>query len=410
MNRDRDPDQAALDELSRAFAERDESGADSPDERPVIRIGDGYGVSGFDDADDVDLEPTAPTPIPPDPGFSSRSNPTEGDEDEGSPRVQSSSSEPAVISIDDDELPDAVYVEGDLQGERSGPIVVIDDDESGEVLHTESAGELRRGIEPRLRDRRRAIQRAAGRRRLLIVGGVVAVLVLIVAALAVLGSGLFAVKAQNIALSGVRYTDRQELQMVLDDLVGTPTLLARPGDIETQLSAIPWVERAEVSVDFPSSARVEIVERVPLTTYQGADGRFRIFDREGRVLDIIDGFPIEFVWITSADQIDLELGEFAPTGFVGASELVQNLTPTVRRRIDRIDVTADGSRLRMFLDDGTEVNFGAATALFEKLVRLETLLNQYPDLVDAQLDVSTPETSRASRPNIASPPGSDDDS
>ena len=72
----------------------------------------------------------------------------------------------AVISIDADDLPDAVYVEGSLEGDSNRSIVFIEDDVAGDALTPESDRDLRRGIEPRMRERRVAVDRAESRKRL----------------------------------------------------------------------------------------------------------------------------------------------------------------------------------------------------------------------------------------------------
>ena len=64
----------------------------------------------------------------------------------------------------------------------------------------------------------------------------------------------------------------------------------------------------------------------------------------------------------------------------------------MRGKVDHIEVTADGSRLVMYLDDGTEVRFGEARDLFTKLVRLETVLLTNPDREPGTIDVSTSQT------------------
>ena len=79
------------------------------------------------------------------------------------------------------------------------------------------------------------------------------------------------------------------------------------------------------------------------------------------------------------------------SGYGAAAELVQGLTGSVRGRVQSIDVTADGSQLRLLLDDATEVRFGAASDLVTKLVRLETALGAAGDQVITVIDVSTAE-------------------
>ncbi|HWM18309.1 MAG TPA: FtsQ-type POTRA domain-containing protein [Ilumatobacteraceae bacterium] len=299
-----------------------------------------------------------------------------------------------VIAIADDEYPpDAVYVEGDLGGpDTSGdrPVVFIDDD----VVVTETPEDsrrLRRRIEPRLRDRRIAVRRAESRRRLRWVFLAVFVLLVAGAALAVLGSSLFAIEADQVSVSGNVYTDRVRLQAVVDDLVGTPVLAADTQAAERELEEIPWVDQARVRTRFPHGVNIEIRERVALATYAGPDGQFRVIDSDGRVLDVISGQPIAYMLITGPDPVDRQPGEYAPVGYGAAARLVQGLTGSVRGRVQSIDVTADGSQLRLLLDDATEVRFGAASDLVTKLVRLETALGATGDQVVSVIDVSTAE-------------------
>ena len=56
-----------------------------------------------------------------------------------------------------------------------------------------------------------------------------------------------------------------------------------------------------------------------------------------------------------------------------------------------MSVTADGSDLRLMLDDGLEVRFGAAQDLVTKLVRLQTRLDQLEGGGVSYVDVSTNE-------------------
>jgi len=106
---------------------------------------------------------------------------------------------------------------------------------------------------------------------------------------------------------------------------------------------------------------------------------------------VLDGHPIAYVLLTGPDPVDLDAGEFAPRGYAAASELAKNLTGSIRGQVERIDVTADGSRLAMWLDDGTEVRFGEARDLIVKLVRLETVLATEEGREPGVIDVSTRE-------------------
>lgn len=352
---------------------------------PLVRIDDYHGSTEVVEAS-ASVSDTASAPG--DRGSDAAALGPDGDSSDGEPAEPA---EPAVVVIDDDELPDAVYVQGSLDESSGQPIVFIDDDITGDTVAPEVDRDARRGIEPRLRARRAAIKRAMGRRRLrYLVFGTIALLIG-VAVLAVLGSGLFAIKEDRVTVYNAVYTDQAALDAVVDDLVGTPALRVDVDQVEADLEAIPWVEEATVRIGFPSTATIELRERQAMATYQGPDQRFRVLDRYGRVLDVLEGQALAYVLVVGPDPVDLEPGQFAPQGYVAAAELAKNLTSSIRGRVVWIDVTADGSQLSLLLDDGTEVRFGAARDLFNKLLRLETTLANNPDLEPGIIDVSTNE-------------------
>ena len=448
-DRDPEPDRAALDELRRAFGvpddpppgEADEdstAAADTPidtDDHPGVGhppvVSDTVDeLDPSDESDDADVGPSpavSDTADPPNASDESDHSDVSGDSDEPDddeaaeqrptiiriddyrgevpdpadlPGVPASSIEPAsmgsgdrqMISIDADDLPDPVYVEGSLDSGGSGSIVFIEDAPDSELLTPESDRDLRRGIEPRMRERRLQVKRAQGRKRLKwVIAGIVVVLIG-VGALATLGSSLFAVRADDVTLTGNEYADPERVQEIVDGLVGTPVLRVDTQKAERELEAIPWIEQAKVTTDFPHGVTIDVSERRAVATYQGPDGRFRVLDPDARVLDVLDKWPFAYVLVSGPDAVDLEPGAFAPQGYKAAAELADNLTGSVRGLVERIEVTANGSRLSMWLDDGSEVRFGEARDLFVKLVRLETVLSANPDRPPGPIDVSTSET------------------
>lgn len=342
--------------------------------------GSAGGVAGGDDVD-----------LPDDAVLDELSKVFEADESDASPR------QTIAIGADDD-LPDAVYLDEELGADTdgdtsgSGPVFIDDDGSSDAVLPKEATA---RGIEPRLRQRRIGVRRAASRKRLWWAAGIIVALVVVIGALAVLGSSWFAV--EQVSVSGAVYTDRAALDEVVDDLRGTPVLLVDTAEVEAEIEAIPWVDAARVSTQFPDGATIEIRERTPIVAMLGADGQSRVLDVDGRVLSVIDGQPVALVWIAGPDTLDLAPGEFAPVGYGSAASLVTKLTPNIRSRVESILVTADGSDLVMVLTSPSgpiEVRFGSAigdNAQIEKLVRLERKLVDVGDDPVSVIDVSTSE-------------------
>jgi len=352
-------DGAVLDELSRVFAPETE-------------------------LDQADVEPDADSwPVHPSPAHPSPAHP--------SPATDPSS-ERATISIIGDDLPDAAYLDDELESGSSGvqPVFIDDDGRSDAVFPRDNST---RGIEPRIRQRRIGVKRSENRRRLwwLALGGVV--LVIVIAALALLGSSLFAV--DQVTVTGNVYTDQAALDVVIDDLVGTPVLIVDIGDVEAQVEAIPWVGDARVRTSFPDSASIEIRERTPEAAMMGADGQARVIDVDGRVLGLVDGQPVALVWISGPGTLDVVPGQFASIGYASAASLATKLTPDIRRRVESMLVTPDGSDLVLVLtgENGPiEVRFGSAigeNAQIEKLVRLQRTLDDLDAGPVTVIDVST---------------------
>jgi cell division protein FtsQ len=309
----------------------------------------------------------------------------------GNTPAPSPSTPPVVIT--DDEIPDAVYVKGSLATDSSGDrsTIFIDDSQAprAETISIEAAAAATR-IEPRLRERRLAVRKAEGRKKLKWVLIALAVVAIVVGGLAVLGSSLFAV--EEVDVEGAVYADPDALAAVVDDLQGTPVLRVDTGAAERELERIPWVEDARVTTDFPHKVRIEIRERTPVLAFQAGDDRYRVIDRDGRVLDVLDGEPVRYLQLMSTEPVPpLAAGQFAPKGFGAAASMVEALTPEMARLAESVEVAPDGSDLRLELDGGTEVRFGAAEDLVVKLVRLQTVLDDHAGEPMSVIDVSTNE-------------------
>lgn len=296
----------------------------------------------------------------------------------------------------DDDLPDAMYLDQELDGggDDSGT-VFIDDDGTGDALAAKDA--TSRGIEPRLRQRRIGVRRAEGRRRLKWAAIVGLVLFVVIGVLAVLGSSLFSVS--DVDVTGRQNADAAAVDAVIADLLDQPVLLVDTDEAERRLEDIAFVADARVRTDFPDAVTIELRERVPVATVQGTDGRFRILDAEGRVLDVIGGQPVAFVLISGTNPLDLAEGQFASQGYASATSIVTKLTPAVRSRLVSMSVTPDGSDLRFVLSndpgENIEVRLGSAITdddQIQRLVRLERVLDDVLGSDTTVIDVSTSET------------------
>ena len=182
---------------------------------------------------------------------------------------------------------------------RATTTIFIDDRPTGETISLEAATSATR-IEPRLRERRIAVRRAEGRKRLRWALVAAVVVVVVVAALAVLGSSLFAI--DDVEVEGAVYTDQAALAAVVEELGGTPVLRADTERRRARRSrrSRGWRTPASRRTS-PTGPRSRSASGRPVATFEGPDGAFRVIDTHGRVLDVLDGQPVEYLLVISAD-------------------------------------------------------------------------------------------------------------
>jgi cell division septal protein FtsQ len=252
----------------------------------------------------------------------------------------------------------------------------------------------RPGVDPRMRARRIQVRRDEGRKRLrwTVIGGA-GVAVLLGAGL-VLESPFFAVN--DVQVTGAVYTDPARLAEVVDDLDGSTLLGADLGKAEATLAADPWVKRVRVERRLLRGVRIEIVERIPVTTYMGEDQRWRVLDAEGKVMAVLDppgSKPVDPLELTLATPgPDLEPGATAPAALAGAAGVVPRLPSDLRSRTCSLAVSEQG-RLQLHLCDGFVIDLGSPERLRDKLVTTTFVLNTRTEEVEASsgLDVGDPE-------------------
>ncbi|MGE0308764.1 MAG: cell division protein FtsQ/DivIB [Acidimicrobiia bacterium] len=141
-------------------------------------------------------------------------------------------------------------------------------------------------LDSRLRHRRVDVARAEGRRRLRRLLISMATLVALTLMWIAAHSSLLGVR--SISLDGSQRTDKALVLAALASAGvhnGTPMLDARLDEATRAVEALPWVDRARVTKQWPASIEVTITERRPVAASAAADGTWRLVDRTGRVLD-----------------------------------------------------------------------------------------------------------------------------
>ena len=267
-----------------------------------------------------------------------------------------------TVVIGDDELPDATYTNTNSRSP---------DEAKGPRVH------------PRMRARRIAVKQAAGRRRIWWAAVLVVLLVLGLAALAVFSSSLFDI--QHVRVSGVTNSDPAQIREITDDILGKAILTADLHGVKVRLEQLPWVKYAQVKMQFPHTVLVQVAERTPVAAFQSADGRWRVIDIDGRVIDVLAGRPIDYVAIFGPGP-DKIAGESAPE-YANIAQFVTALPPVLRPLVQAFEVDRDfnvSMTLALRSGDLTQVDLCAAEQLdVQQLVSLTAFVQTRLDSTKA---------------------------
>ena len=211
-----------------------------------------------------------------------------------------------------------------------------------------------------------------------------AFIVLLSLTLVILASPIFAVR--RIEVTGLTYTDPVLLESVKDSLNGASVFTADLDSAQRRLEGDPWVRSARLKWYLPDRVVIEIDERTPVAWFVGVDNRSRVLDREGRVLQVLEGQPTQFLKIEGVGP-NLTAGTVTTPVYVAAAQLAISLPPSVAERVKHLNV--DGpEQLGMTLKTGTIVKMGAPVDLRYKLVMVATVLAQQDPKFIVSIDVS----------------------
>jgi len=203
--------------------------------------------------------------------------------------------------------------------------------------------------------------------------------------LVVLASPIFAVR--DIEVSGATYTDPVLLDKVRDSLRGASVFTADLDGAKRRLEGDPWVQRARLNWYLPDRVVIEIDERVPVAWFVGVDNRARVLDFEGRVLDVLDGQPTQFLKIDGVGP-NLPAGTVPSPVYQAAAQLAISLPDDIRKQVKHLSVSGPEA-LGFALKSGTTINLGAPIDVRNKLTVVATVLSRQDPEFIVNIDVSS---------------------
>jgi len=203
--------------------------------------------------------------------------------------------------------------------------------------------------------------------------------------LVILASPLFAVR--RIDVTGVTYSDPALLGNVSDSLRGASVFTADLEGAQRRLEGDPWVRQARLNWYLPNRVVIEIEERRAVAWFVGVDNRARVLDIDGRVLEVLDGQPTQFMKIEGVGP-NLPPGTVTTLVYQAAAQLANSLPADLLPQVRHVFV--DGPEaLGITLKKGTIITLGAPVDVRNKLTQVMVLLTQQDVSFIAAIDVSS---------------------
>ena len=220
---------------------------------------------------------------------------------------------------------------------------------------------VRTAADRRIIERRRQVVAGQVRRRRRQLAGAVAVILLAVGVAKLVNSPLFSLT--SVTVRGT--TALTPVQVVAASGVhpGDPYLAIDPGAIRRRVETLPWVARAEVRRDYPSSLRITVVERRPTATI-AVRGRWWQVAADGTVLDARASRPAGVPFVARVPVPGgLRPGTRLPAGgpFANALTALGRLRPELARLVTGVEARSVDS-LEFQLRGGSRVLYGLAEA------------------------------------------------
>ena len=241
-------------------------------------------------------------------------------------------------------------------------------------------------IDPRIRQRRRAVRRAEGRRRLKLLIAAGCVVLLPVLGWLVTRSPFLDV--DHVRLRGATHTTLAEATAAAGVRRGEAMTDVDAGGAARRLGRLPWVGQARVHRSWPGTVVIDLVERAPVAALPAGSGVWAVVDSTGRVLT-----PV----LLPPPDRPLLLGLGAP-GPAGSRldaparpllDVAAALPPALAPRVASIAPVGGGELTLTLRPQGT-VRFGPPDRVDDKFSAIEAVLAQVDLRRLSTLDVRVP--------------------
>lgn len=252
----------------------------------------------------------------------------------------------------------------DLPDSAPEPQVTDDPDRRHDAATVRKSDERVRHSDPTVRARLRRRRRRTNR---IYIGLGISLVVLLVGYIALYFLPVFAVREVNV--SGPQTIPSEVVVERAAVASGTPLLQVDTHAVARRVAGIPRVDQVTVTRDYPSSLRIELVERTALVVVD-VDGVQHLVDAQG-----IDFGQGEVPPGTPLLTVGEDAGADLPAVVRDLATVFGEVRGTAGQEITEVNVETPAS-IVLTLGDGRIVEWGAAGRDHEKAVALQMVLEQ----------------------------------
>jgi cell division protein FtsQ len=252
----------------------------------------------------------------------------------------------------------------------------------------------RPSIDPRIRQRRVAIQRSQGRRRLRWVLAAVVVLALIAALIALLHTPPFSVRV--VKVSGPHAHTSDSAIIAAADLTGHPPMISVSlGGTADKVEALPYIASAKVSRNWPDGITISVTERAPVVQMAGPSTSWSVLDGRGRTLQVgparLPDLVVLIVHTATGGVPPAPVGKSLPPTADAGLEVARTLPKAFSAQVVSLTVAPDNT-VSMALNSGITVLLGTDTDLPAKYEDVATILAHETLHPTSTIDVTVPQS------------------
>jgi cell division protein FtsQ len=172
----------------------------------------------------------------------------------------------------------------------------------------------------------------------------------------------------NVRANGV---DRLTSQQVIDAArvkSGTPLVRVPRGEIERRVEKLPDVLRASVSISFPSTVVIKVVERTASGVLELASGKWALVDETGHQFTTVDAQPAKLPILVPAPAVASD-----PDTLGAMAQVAVSVPASVRANLVQVSASSP-SEVTLLLSDQRTVVWGASDRNADKARVLPALL------------------------------------